>query len=66
LMQKILFYIRFINAVSCFERMCLSSGGQNFITQPLVSSHQYVAVSCNVQRGLSVINQIDAENFVLH
>ena len=28
-----------IGASTCFEHMCLSSGGQNCITQPLVSSH---------------------------
>jgi len=30
---------------TCFEHMCSSSGGQNCITQPLVSSHLEVAVS---------------------
>ena len=35
---------------TCFEHMCSSSGGQNCITQPLVSSHLQLAVSCNCAR----------------
>jgi len=27
------------HASTCFEQMCSSSGGQNCITEPLVSSH---------------------------
>jgi len=34
-----LFHNKFIYASTCFEHMCSSSGGQNCITQPLVSSH---------------------------
>jgi len=33
------FTISFFHASTCFEHMCSSSGGQNCITQPLVSSH---------------------------
>ena len=38
--QKVLF-----QASTCFEHTCSSSGVQNCITQPLVSSHLQVAVS---------------------
>ena len=31
--------INLFHASTCFEHMCSSSGGQNCITQPLVSSH---------------------------
>jgi len=31
-----------LHACTCFEHMCSTSGGQNSITQPLVSSHLYV------------------------
>jgi len=37
--QNFSFTISLFNASTCFEHMCLSSGGQNCITQPLVSSH---------------------------
>jgi len=33
------FTISLFHASTCFEHMCSSSGGQNYITQPLVSSH---------------------------
>jgi len=33
------FTISLFHASTCFEHMCSSSGGQNCITQPLVSSH---------------------------
>jgi len=33
------FTIRLFHASTCFEHTCSSSGGQNCITQPLVSSH---------------------------
>jgi len=39
LMHKICFTISLFHASTCFEHMCSSSGGQNYITQPLVSSH---------------------------
>ena len=39
--QKFCFTIRLFHASTCFEHMCSSSGGQNSITQPLVSSHLY-------------------------
>jgi hypothetical protein len=42
LMHKICFTIRFISCLYMFEYMCSSSGGQNCITQPLVSSHLIV------------------------
>ena len=44
--QKFCFTIRLFHASTCFEHMCSLSGGQNCITQPLVSSHLQVAVSC--------------------
>ena len=37
--QNFCFTISLFHASTCFEHMCSSSGGQNFITQPLVSSH---------------------------
>ena len=37
--QKFCFTISLFHASTCFEDMCSSSGGQNCITQPLVSSH---------------------------
>ena len=40
---KFLFYKKkLFHACTCFEHMCSSSGGQNCIIQPLVSSHLYV------------------------
>ena len=36
--QNFCFTISLFHASKCFEHMCSSSGGQNFITQPLVSS----------------------------
>ena len=44
--QKFCFKISLFHASTCFEHMCSSSGGLNCITQPLVSSHLWVAVSC--------------------
>ena len=46
--QKFCFTISLFHASTCFEHMCSSSGGQNCITQHLVSSHLYVAVRCTV------------------
>ena len=37
--QHFCFTISLFHASTCFEHMCSSSGGQNCITQPLVSSH---------------------------
>ena len=37
--QNFCFTISLLHASTCFEHMCSSSGGQNCITQPLVSSH---------------------------
>ena len=37
--QNFCFTISSFHASTCFEHMCSSSGGQNCITQPLVSSH---------------------------
>jgi len=37
--QNFCFKISLFHASTCFEHMCSSSGGQNCITQPLVSSH---------------------------
>ena len=37
--QNFCFTISLFHASSCFENMCSSPGGQNCITQPLVSSH---------------------------
>ena len=37
--KNICFTISLFHASTCFEHMCSSSGGQNCITQPLVSSH---------------------------
>jgi len=48
--QNFCFTIRLFHASTCFEHMCSSSGGQNCIIQPLVSSHLSVAVSCT-RRG---------------
>ena len=44
--QNVCFATSLFHASTCFEHMCSSSGGQNCITQPLVSSHLQVAVSC--------------------
>ena len=40
--QHLCFAISLFHASTCFEHMCSSSGGQNCITQPLVSSHLWV------------------------
>jgi len=37
--QNFCFIISLFRASRCFEHMCSSSGGQNCVTQPLVSSH---------------------------
>jgi len=37
--QNFYFTVSLFHASTCFEHMCSSSGGQNYITQPLVSSH---------------------------
>jgi len=37
--QKFCFTVSLFHASTCFEHMCSSSGSQNCITQPLVSSH---------------------------
>ena len=37
--QNFCFTISLFHASTCFEHMCSSSGGKNFITQPLLSSH---------------------------
>ena len=37
--QNFCFTISLFYASTCFEHMCSSSGGQNCITQPPVSSH---------------------------
>ena len=39
--QNVCFTISFfhVSTSTCFERMCSLSGGQNYITQPLISSH---------------------------
>ena len=37
--QKFCLTISLFHASTCFEHMCSLSGGQNCITQPLVSSH---------------------------
>jgi len=44
--QIFCFTISLFNASTCFEHICSSSGGQNCITPPLVSSHLQVVVSC--------------------
>jgi len=44
--QSFCFTIGLFHTSTCFEHMCSSSGGQNCITQPLVSSRLEVAVSC--------------------
>ena len=45
--QNICFTISLFHASTYFEHMCSSSGGQNCITQPLVSSHLW----CDDTRG---------------
>ena len=42
--QKFRFTVSLFHASTCFEHMCWSSGVQNCITQPLVSSHLYVTL----------------------
>jgi len=37
--QNFCFTISLYHACTCFEHICSSSGGQNCITQPLLSSH---------------------------
>ena len=44
--QNFCFTISLFHASTCFEHMCSSSGGQNCITQPLVSSNLQVVISC--------------------
>ena len=40
------FIMSLFHASTCFEHMCSSSGGQNYIIQHLVSSHLQVAIRC--------------------
>ena len=40
--QNFCFTISLFHASTCFEHMCSPTGGQNCITQRLVSSHLYV------------------------
>jgi len=54
--KNICFIISLFHASTCFEHMCSSSGGQNCITQPLVSSHLQVAVSCTRRPPVGEIN----------
>ena len=44
--QNFCFTISLFHASTCFEHMCSSSGRQNCIIQPLVSSYPLVAVRC--------------------
>ena len=37
--QNLCFTISLFHASTCFEHMCSSSEGQNYITQPLVSTY---------------------------
>jgi len=45
-LQSIDTRITLFHAATCFKHMCSSSGDQNCITQPLVSSHLSVTVPC--------------------
>ena len=52
--QNICFKVRLFNACTCFEHMCSSSGGQNYIAQTLVSSHlvhETATYRCDDTRG---------------
>jgi len=49
--QTFCFTISLFHASTCFEHMCSSSGGQNCITQPLVSSHDSCFHSVTVQKS---------------
>jgi len=53
--QNFCFTISVFYASTCFEHMCSSSGGQNCITEPLVSSHRLVhktaTYRCDDTRG---------------
>ena len=60
--QNFCFTISLFHTSTCFEHMCLSSGGQNCITQPLVSSNLQVAVSCILCRWPSGMQ----EHILLH
>ena len=52
--QKFCFKMSLFHASTCFEHMCSSSGGQNCITQPLISYHTYRGPSrAQVERGFS-------------
>ena len=48
LMHNFCFTISLFHASTCFKHMCLSSGGQNCITQPLESSQLYAIRSRNM------------------
>ena len=49
--QNFCFRISLFHASTCFEHMSSSSGGQNCITQPLVSSHLQVATAPQLTTG---------------
>jgi len=49
--QNFCFTISLFHASTCFEHMCSSSGGQNCITQHLVSSHDCCFHSMAVQKS---------------
>ena len=52
--QNVCFTISLFHVSTCFEHMCSSSGGQNCITESLVSSQLQVAVSCICPRNAAL------------
>ena len=57
--QNSCFTISLFHASTCFEHMCSSSGGQNCIRHPLVSSHLQVAVWCTGCASSWLIGEIN-------
>ena len=55
--QKFCFAVSLFHASTCFEHMCSSSGGQNCITQPLVSSHLQVCSKHVEARNKLIVKQ---------
>ena len=53
--QNFCFTISLFHASTCFEHMCSSSGGQNCITQPLVSSNLQTTFSCTRRPPIGVM-----------
>jgi len=70
--QNFCFTVTLFHASTCFEHMCSSSGGQNCITQPLLSSHMcskhveaWTKVSCTPLHEMATYRGDDTRGCVM-